>query len=100
LLSSLANLRSSTMPIETVLRTNLAYPLSQVLIQRIAHSTDQVVVSVDGDLDNHNMRRGAGSYDNVVTNLRALVASNPSTKISLAAVLTTKQKSGCSWQGC
>jgi uncharacterized protein len=64
------------------------------LLRRIAVSTDQVVVSIDGDRASHDSRRGEGSYDRTVANLRALIDSDPSAEVSLLAVLTSDQTAG------
>jgi uncharacterized protein len=61
------------------------------LLQRVGHSTDEVVVSVDGDRATHDRRRGAGSYDRTVANLRALVERGYGTDLSLAAVLPLEE---------
>ena len=87
LLDALANLRRSVKPLLTVLRTNLASGLDRATLERIARSADQVVVSVDGDRDTHDERRGKGSYDATVGNLRRLVEIGGDAELSLAAVL-------------
>lgn len=91
LLNALRDLRREVKPLQTVLRTNLAYPLNTTLIDRLAHSTDQVVVSVDGDESSHDARRGPGTYARTVENLNTLLAANPSAKVSITAVLTAEQ---------
>ena len=87
LLDALAALRAEVKPLVTVLRTSLSLPLDDLLLRRIANSTGQVVVSLDGDRETHDARRGAGSYDRVVTNLRRLVAVGGDSELSLATVL-------------
>ena len=94
LLDVLAGLRGEVKPLLTVLRTSLALPMDPALLRRVAHSTDEVVVSVDGDRETHDVRRGAGSYDLTVGNLRALVKLGLSTDLSLAAVLPLEQANG------
>ncbi len=54
LLDALAALRGEVKPLLTVLRTALAVPLSDDLLARLARSTDEVVVSVDGDRETHD----------------------------------------------
>jgi len=87
LLEALRRLRSEVKPMQTVLRTNLAYSLSPALLERLAHSTDQVVVSLDGDERAHDTRRGPGTYRQTVANLRALLDFKPSARITMTAVL-------------
>ncbi|MBN1582037.1 MAG: TIGR04083 family peptide-modifying radical SAM enzyme, partial [Anaerolineae bacterium] len=94
LLAALAGLRQTIKPAWVVLRTNLAYHLTPTLVDDLAHSTDQVVVSVDGDEASHDARRGAGSYARTVGNLKALLAAKPTTEIGIAAVLTAEQMGG------
>jgi uncharacterized protein len=91
LLDALAALKQDVKPLQTVLRTNLAYPMSPGMLERLAHSTDQVVVSVDGDEPSHDARRGFGTYGRTVANLRALLVAEPSTQVRLTAVLTALQ---------
>lgn len=94
LLDALAALREEVKPLLTVLRTSLALPMDADLLRRVAHSTDEVVVSVEGDRETHDAWRGAGSYDLTVHNLRALVASGGTTDLSLAVVLPFGQTNG------
>jgi uncharacterized protein len=91
LLDALAGLRGGGRPLLTVLRTSLALPMAPALLRRVAHSTDEVVVSMDGDRETHDARRGAGSYDLTAGNLRAPVKLGLSTDLSLAAVLPLEQ---------
>ena len=94
LLDALATLRQEVKPLMTVLRTSLSLPLSDDLIERIAVSTDEVVVSLDGNRETHDARRGAGSYNQVLTNLHRLVAFDGESELSLAAVLPLEQLNG------
>lgn len=94
LFDMLANLRYEVKPLLTVLRTSLAYPMKTDLVQRISSSTDETVVSVDGDKETHDLRRGKGSYDLTVKNLRTMVKTGLSTNLSLAAVLPLHQVKG------
>ena len=87
LLDTLAGLRAEVRPMLTVLRTALAVPLPEDLLARLAHATDEIVVSVDGDRETHDARRGSGTYDLPAANLRALAALGGDTEISLATVL-------------
>jgi uncharacterized protein len=98
LLEAMARLRRGIKPVQVVLRTNLAYSLTPGLLSRLADCADQVVVSVDGDEAIHDARRGAGTYDRTVENLRLLLKAAPASKILLAAVLTTGQIEGTAGQ--
>lgn len=106
LLEALSDLRQAVKPVQIALRTNLAYPLTQQLADRLLSAADEVVVSVDGDHTSHDAQRGKGSYTRTVHNLRALLAhraqSNrlarpgiqPVAQISLAATLEAAQMEG------
>jgi uncharacterized protein len=94
LLDALARLRERVKPMLTTLRTSLTLPMDEVLLERVANSTDQVVVSVDGDRATHDARRGAGSYDLMVKNLFALAQKGGTAQLSLAAVLPLQQVNG------
>jgi uncharacterized protein len=91
LLDGLASLRQEVKPLLTVLRTSLALPMNDNLLQKLSSSTDQVVVSLDGNQETHDARRGSGMYELTVKNLRALVEQHGNTEISLAAVLSLDQ---------
>jgi uncharacterized protein len=94
MLDGLAALRAAVKPTLTVLRTSLAVPLDEDLIRRLRVSTDELVVSLDGDRETHDARRGPGTYDLAVANLRAIAALRGTTELSLAAVLPLAQANG------
>ena len=94
LLDALKLIRAEVKPLLTVLRTNLCLQPDASLIRKVSESTDEVVVSVDGDRDTHDKRRGAGSYDLTVRNLRALMACGGTADVSLAAVLPAREATG------
>ena len=52
------------------------------------------MVSLDGDRETHDQRRGAGSYEQVLNNLQQLVAVGGDSELSLAAVLPLEQVNG------
>ncbi|HSQ17468.1 MAG TPA: radical SAM protein, partial [Anaerolineales bacterium] len=94
LLDGLCEIRQQIKPLLTVLRTNLVMPLDHDLLHRLAVSTDEVVVSVDGDEQTHDARRGVGTYARTIENLHRLVAYGLHTDLSLACVLPTKLANG------
>jgi uncharacterized protein len=99
LLDALAELRPAVKPTQIVLRTNLAAPLSEPLLARLAAVADLVVVSVDGDEAGHDARRGRGTYARTVANLRRLGESIRQTyqiaaRVQLAATLTAAETAG------
>jgi uncharacterized protein len=93
-LDTLAALRGEIKPTQIVLRTNLAYPLTAALIDRLACSADQIVVSVDGDEASHDARRGSGAYTRTVTNLQDLTGFQNLSGLTIAATLTAQQTVG------
>ncbi len=106
LLEALAPLRQQNGSMQTVLRTNLACPLTPVLAERLLASADEIVVSVDGDRESHDEQRGAGTYAETVANLRLLLRSRQPggegsdrgslslARITVAATLTPIQMAG------
>ena len=94
MLDLLSSLRLEVKPLLTVLRTNLAMPLDDEILKKISFSTDEVVVSIDGDQATHDNRRGIGSYDLTVSNLRRLITIGGSTSISIATVLPAREIHG------
>ncbi len=94
LLQALADLGSQARPLRTVLRTSLAMPLDGPTLRLVAESTDEVVVSLDGDEKTHDARRGAGSYARTLANLRRLAGLGGRVEVSLAAVLPLEQAQG------
>lgn len=91
LLRRLWTIREWAAPMNLVLRTNFAMPLSPEILSAAAAAADQIVVSVDGDETLHDARRGRGSYAKTVRNLRAYQEQQRhnlrAAELSLAAVL-------------
>ncbi|MBI4928915.1 MAG: SPASM domain-containing protein, partial [Anaerolineae bacterium] len=69
------------------LRTSLAGNPSDALLDLVANATDEVVVSLDGDEQTHDARRGQGSHARTVEAVRRLTALRGRAEVSLAAVL-------------
>lgn len=82
------------------LRTNLTGAYSEEEILALSRAFDQVVVSIDGDSDTHDERRGKGTYDVAVRNMRTYVeaaGSRPgrgSGELSIATVLSAAEIKG------
>ena len=91
LLDQLSAIRQEVKPMLTVLRTNLAVEMNEALLKRIGYSTDEVVVSVDGNRETHDAIRGRGNYDVTISNLKALKKAGYNTNLSLASVLPMDQ---------
>ena len=98
LLDVLGLVRLRVRPISIGLRSNLALPMDDDLMWRVAHAADQIGVSIDGDRDSHDRRRGPGSYDAAVGNLErylSLVGTvEDAATPMIAAVLTAAQARG------
>jgi len=81
-----------------VLRTNLTGNFTGKDLQKLAASFDQVVVSLDGNEQTHDKRRGKGTYKNVVDNLEvyARIAENISdaAELSIACVMNVEAING------
>jgi uncharacterized protein len=77
--------------VNLVLRTNLTGTFSDEALREIAIAFDQVVVSVDGNEQTHDERRGIGCYRNVVQNCERYAALAETTQtageLSLACVM-------------
>ncbi len=69
-LNRMIELRLQIEPVIIVLRTNLSMPLSDGLLAKIARAFHQIVVSVDGDKEYHEKRRGEGTYSKVTENIQ------------------------------
>jgi len=94
LLEALGALRSEVKPLRLVLRSNLVALVDRDMVRRLEGAVDQVTVSVDGDRETHDRQRGKGSYDTTVANLRALVATRPTTDVRIAATLPCAEPMG------
>ena len=81
-----------------VLRTNLCGSFEKEELERIAEAFDQVVVSIDGNAESHDARRGKGSYANTVANCERYAAIaekiRESGELSLACVLSAAEING------
>ncbi|NQT11536.1 MAG: TIGR04083 family peptide-modifying radical SAM enzyme, partial [Planctomycetes bacterium] len=98
LLATFRQARSWAAPMNLVARTNLAMLLSDEELCQVSLAFDQVVVSVDGNQETHDARRGTGSYAAAVTNLESYVelAARPrqAGELSLAAVMRSADIQG------
>lgn len=77
-----------------ILRTSLGFPIPAGRMRMICELFDEVVVSVDGNRQTHDARRGSGRYDLTVRNLEAAADAGFAAKISLAAVLSQRDADG------
>lgn len=77
-----------------ILRSSFAFKISDERLSAIFETFDEIVVSVDGGRESHDARRGAGSYELMVTNLERAIALFGSEKIGLAATLSESDRNG------
>lgn len=94
LLAELNAVRKEVKPMRIVLRTNLALPLSEDELFAVGHSCDRLCVSIDGDKATHDARRGEGSYDKAVGNVRTLLRLGCDAELTLAATMAAAQAAG------
>ncbi len=71
-----------------VLRTSLGFEVSVFDILEINATFDEIMVSIDGTEENHDNRRGEGTYKDAVKNIKSLRAE----KTGLTAVLYEDDK--------
>lgn len=97
MLSVLTSLRRRISPARLALRSNFTMPLNDSDLALIAGAFDQLIVSVDGGLEEHDLRRGTGTYAKLMVNLEAYAENYngstnrssglPNAELSLATVL-------------
>jgi uncharacterized protein len=90
-LNVMMNMRNHIEPMIVVLRTNFSMVLTDVQLEKIARAFHQVVVSVDGDKEYHEQRRGKGTYDLVTGNIlryqQVMQKSGKPAELSIACVM-------------
>ncbi|MPM91710.1 hypothetical protein SDC9_138842 [bioreactor metagenome] len=72
--------------------TSLYPHLSEELAQRILSVFAVVCVSLDGDENSHDQRRGTGSFQRTYENIQKLVAMNGRARLMIRAALTQNQR--------
>ncbi len=70
-----------------VLRSSFGFDIPEERLKKICALFDEIVVSVDGDRETHDARRGAGRYDKTVVNLERAVSLGAAHKLGLCATL-------------
>jgi uncharacterized protein len=100
LLQALGELRPVLQPTLTTLCTSLAVRMDENLAENLLSAAGKIAVSVDGDRLTHDARRGPGSYDLMLQNLKLLAnhrsqhADNGCARISLSSRLSVEQIHG------
>lgn len=94
-LNILTELKTKGSPMQFVLRTNFVKEFSHQVLEKIANSFTKIVVSIDGDSENHNIRRGQGSYEATLKNLSAyqkkFKLDRNTAELWLSSVLSSKE---------
>ena len=72
--------------------TSLYPHLSEELAQKILSVFAVVCVSLDGDENSHDQRRGTGSFQRTYENIQKLVAMNGRARLMIRAALTQNQR--------
>ena len=101
LLRTLASARSWACPMRFALRTNFALSLDDATMLHIARAFDQVIVSVDGNEQTHDARRGKGTYAAALGNLETYVRKVETRNVSelyLACVMRAADIRGAAGQ--
>lgn len=73
-----------------VLRTNLVRELDNEMVNLVAETFAEIVVSFEGSRGRHDAKRGKGTYDKVMRNLQRFNDNIRNQKMSLAAVFDFK----------
>lgn len=73
-----------------ILRTSLAFPVCEKLMENLCRVFDEIVVSLDGDEATHDAKRGAGTWKQVTENIERTLALGAN--ISINAVLDGDQQ--------
>lgn len=77
-----------------ILRSSFGFDMPDRRMDTICALFDEIVVSVDGDQESHDARRGAGRYARTIRNLEKTVEIGAAKKIALAATMTRVQSEG------
>jgi uncharacterized protein len=94
ILLSLADYRKKHRTPMLTLQTSLAIPLTPQLFHLIAECFTCVNVSIDGNREQHDERRGKGSYDKAVANIIELRNIAPDTKVVITPTLSRTELHG------
>ena len=77
-----------------ILRTSLGFPISDERLKALCEAFPEIVVSVDGDEESHDMQRGAGSYALTINNLERIKKMGFTGRAGVCATLTKAQREG------
>jgi uncharacterized protein len=77
-----------------ILRTSLAFPISDARLKAVYETFTEIMVSIDGDKKSHDARRGKGRYDLTVNNLEHVKVLGYLNKFGVCATLPRTQCEG------
>lgn len=77
-----------------ILRSSFGFAISDERLKAVCGLFDEIVVSVDGDRESHDARRGAGRYERTVENLERAVSLGFAERLGLCATLEKEQREG------
>ncbi len=96
LLEQLIGLKTKVSPMHLVLRSNFVRSLSQDDLIKLAAAFTKIIVSIDGDREYHDKRRGPGTYDAATKNLekyQSVCRSVPNAaRLSLSSVFSNEDQ--------
>ena len=71
-----------------ILRSSFGFPITRRQMKLLCETFDEIIVSVDGNKETHDARRGTGRYDQTIYNLKCAVSLGAADKLGIAAVLS------------
>lgn len=77
-----------------ILRTSLGFFVPDERLRELCETFTQIIVSVDGDEQSHDARRGAGRYMQTVGNLERLVEAGGAGRVGVCATMGKEQRDG------
>ena len=94
ILQLLSDYRKTHRTPNLTLQTSLALSLTQKQFTLIGECFSTVNVSIDGNQEQHNERRGKGTYENAVNNIMKLRRISPNIKIVITPTLSRTEIHG------
>ena len=77
-----------------ILRTALVSNVEKSMLRKVCALFDEVIVSIDGDRETHDRRRGSGTYDIAVGRIKLIKEMGFIDKVGIAAVLSKEEAEG------
>jgi uncharacterized protein len=77
-----------------ILRTSLGFDIEKERLRAVCEAFPEIVVSIDGDEESHDTRRGVGRYAKTVANLKSISEMGYICRVSVCATLSKAQRDG------